>query len=174
MNFLVDCPCGKRVSVSERSAGALVSCPCGRDVRVPALHELRAGIGLPPYPLSPELEIEHLLGRGGFPHSGPCARCGSETDDLVHVVVQYGERTEAGPTVANRLVAFLLAGLLGILLVRRKGPRTFDKEYDLPLHLCPACQSRVRGTRAIRDCLRKVPLYDRLLEKHPYAELQWR
>jgi hypothetical protein len=175
MNFLIDCPCGGRVSVSERSAGGRATCACGRELRVPALHELRQSIGLPPYPLGPELEIEHMLARGAFPPRGPCARCLAETDAVSHVVFQYGERGGATTQrdVWDRVIAFLLLGWLGVLLFwRRKGETTFDKEYWLPLHLCPDCAPRVKSTRAIRDCLVKEDLYDRLLEKHPYAEVK--
>jgi hypothetical protein len=168
MNFRVPCPCGAQVTVSEASAGARVSCSCGREVRVPALHELRASIGLPPYPLSPELEIEHMLSRGDVPPRAPCCRCGGETDTLAHAVVRFGERLE--PEDDSEEWVFFI-GWLPLLFWKGRRSRTFDKEYDLPFHLCPACQPRVHGTRAIRDCLCKVDVYERLLEKHPYAKV---
>ena len=173
MNFHVSCECGRRMSVSEASAGARLSCSCGREVRVPALHELRTSIGLPPYPLSPELEIDHMLNRGGFPPRGPCARCTGETDAVTEVIVRYGERPAEG-TEADAMrpvIAFLLFGWLGLLFARNR-PTTFDKEYRLPLHLCPACRPRVSGRRAVRQCLTRVDLYERLLEKHPYAAVE--
>src|SRR5262245_45140203 len=174
MNFRVDCPCGRKVTVSERSAGARVACACGQEVRVPALHELRKSVGLPPYPISPELELEHMLVRGEAAAQGPCARCGQDTEAVEQLLVRYGERSVAGggDDTYRRLVAFFLLGLLGLLLFWRKRERQFTNEYHLPLHLCPACRPRVRGDRAVRECLRRVDVYDRLLEKHPYAEVR--
>jgi hypothetical protein len=171
MNFRVECSCGRKVVVSERSAGARVSCTCGQEVRVPALHELRKSIGLPPYPLSPELEIDHMLGQGEFPARGPCARCSQDTGSVAQVLVRYGERGGNDAT-HRRLLAFAFLGWLGLLLFWGKRHRTFDNEYHLPLHLCEACRPRVRGERAVREYLRKVEMYDRLLEKHPYAEVR--
>jgi hypothetical protein len=173
MNFRVDCPCGRQVTVSEASAGVRVNCLCGREVRVPALHELRKSVGLPPYPISPELEIEHVLGRGEYPQRGPCTRCGGETEVLARVIIQFGERVEEDHAEeVNTFLSVLLFGLLGVLVWRRRGVRVFDKEYWLLLHLCPACRPRVRKVRAIKECLRKVDMYERLLEKHPYAQVQ--
>jgi hypothetical protein len=171
MNFKLPCECGQVVVVTERSAGALVGCPCGRSVRVPALHELRLSVGLPPYPLSPEMEIEHMLTTNDFPDRGPCSRCGRETTSVVQVLTRFGERVE-GPSAGDRIAGLLLGLLAGIFVFwRRDGPRQFDREYWLPLLLCPTCRPRVRRARHIKECLRDVEVYDRLLEKHPYAEV---
>jgi hypothetical protein len=96
---------------------------------------------------------------------------------VVQVVVQYGEQTDQGSdpelVVFGWGVAVLLAGLLTLLLSwLRRRPKSFEKEYWLPLHLCPACRPRVRRARAIKMCLSKVGMYERLLEKHPYAEVK--
>jgi hypothetical protein len=168
MDFRVPCECGQDVVVSERSAGARVECACGREVRVPALHELRVSAGLPPYPLSPEMEIEYLLGTDTFPRRGECARCGADTDSTVPVLVQIGEEWTESTSVMDRLAFVLLFGWVGLLFARRQ--RTgFQKVYRLPLHVCPACRPRVRRASRLRECLRTVEVYDRLLEKHPYA-----
>jgi hypothetical protein len=138
---------------------------------VPALHELRISAGLPPYPLSPEMEIEHMLGTGSFPRRDRCARCGTETDATIQVLVQFGEqRTER--SMVEQAIFFLIFGWIGLLFARKGERSGFDKVYHLPLHVCPACQDRVRGAGQVRECLCKVDVYDRLLEKHPYAEVK--
>jgi hypothetical protein len=42
MAHLLDCECGRRLTVMAGSAGATVNCACGRRVAVPALSHLRA------------------------------------------------------------------------------------------------------------------------------------
>jgi hypothetical protein len=171
MNFRVSCDCGEVLVVPERSAGARLSCTCGREVRVPALHELRVSAGLPPYPLSPEMEIEHMLGTDSFPRRDLCTRCAAETDARIQVLVQFGEQ-RSERSVMDYIAFFLIFGWIGLLFARKGERSGFDKVYHLPLHVCPDCQSRVRRLRQVRECLCKVDVYDRLLEKHPYAEVR--
>src|SRR5262245_46605021 len=108
MDFQVACECGKQATVSEASAGARLTCSCGREVRVPALHQLRTSAGLPPYPLSPELEIEYMIGRGEYPRSRPCSRCAGETDAVVEVIVRFGERIERDDSDRSSRIAIIL------------------------------------------------------------------
>ena len=41
MEYRLPCECGRKVTVTESSAGSSVPCDCGRLVAVPALSELR-------------------------------------------------------------------------------------------------------------------------------------
>jgi hypothetical protein len=64
MDFRINYDCGKSVTVTEGAAGARMLCPCGRTITVPSVKDLRLQAGLPPYNISPELMIEHLLAAG--------------------------------------------------------------------------------------------------------------
>jgi hypothetical protein len=60
--------------------------------------------------------------------------------------------------------------LLGVALQGR-GRREYgkDKIYTLPLAVCQECQSDLRGERKLKEALRHVPEYNRLLNKFPDA-----
>jgi hypothetical protein len=47
-----------------------------------------------------------------------------------------------------------------------------DKVYTLPLPVCPACLPNMRGSTDIMDAMRRVPEYDRLLDKFPDAAVR--
>ena len=43
--------------------------------------------------------------------------------------------------------------------------------YRLPLAICKRCQDEHRTPRDLRHGLRRIPVYARLLDKHPPAEV---
>ncbi len=172
MEFPVDCECGARMMVREGQAGAKRSCECGRIVKVPPLHELRRSIGMSPHLLSPELVIEHLAFKGELPRCRTCACCGSETDQHIFVVTECERAQVQDDTRFHWLM--LLAGFWGIifsLALRGQDRREYgkDKIYTLPLTVCPECQCDLRGERQLKEALRHVPEYNRLLNKFPDA-----
>ena len=175
MDFRIDCQCGLCFTVTEASAGGTVDCPCGRAVSVPSLKELRLRAGLPPYNISPETVIEQLLATSQLPGSKTCVRCGADTSDIIHVVTEC-ERSwthrEGGFSWMTLLVTALFFPIALWLWVRKEEKEYGkDKVYALPLPLCRACEPAVRGRKALKQCLMKIPDYSRLLEKFPDARL---
>ncbi len=177
MEFPVDCTCGARIMVREGLAGTRRTCECGRVLTVPSLHELRRGVGLPPYDVSPELVVEHLLLKGELPHDRSCACCGAETEQGVFVETEC-ERLqvrEGGVSWPFLVISGLLFGWW-ILLFNRKDRREYgkDKIYSLPLAVCRTCRPTLRGVREVKEALRHVPEYGRLLDKFPDAAVRLR
>jgi hypothetical protein len=171
--FRIDCSCGQRVTVTEGDAGGTLPCPCGRTVRVPSLHELRTQAGLTPYDLSPELVIENLLAAGKLPPTKTCVCCSKETDEILRVVTECERswvRWTGGVTWAHLLAMILLP----IWLWERTERHEFgkDKIYSLPIPICLGCRPILRDTRSIKQALRKIPDYARLLDKFPKAKVR--
>lgn len=176
LDFRVDCPCGKRTTVTEGDAGAMLQCSCGRAFQVPALHQLRSQTGLTPHALSPEVVIERLLLAGRLPPTRACAGCGEQTDEALKVVVEC-ERSWVRQTGGVSWAALFL-GLLPFILVHifyRERPETKefgkDKIYSLPLPVCLGCRPPLCDGMSIKHALRKVPDYARLLDKFPDAKV---
>jgi hypothetical protein len=176
MNFLVRCECGASTSVSEGSAGAKIPCACGRTIAVPPLHQLRAEIGLSPYPgVSPEMAIERLLASGRLPADNRCVGCGREADQVTQVRAECERAVVRGgiswPIVLLALLFFPLVGI--ILLLRRSEPQEYgrDKVFWLPLVLCKDCERAAQDRRVLWDYFQRVPLYRELLMKFPSASI---
>jgi hypothetical protein len=163
--------------VREGLAGTKRTCACGRVITVPPLHELRRQIGLRPYEVSPELVIEHMLASGELPADHACARCGAETDAVVHVQAECERvqiRSGGEPTwlvFLSLLISPLL--LLGVLMRQRSDQKEYgkDKIYTLPLAVCRQCRSTLLNPAEIRDALCRVPEYRQLLDKFPDAKV---
>lgn len=175
MQYLMDCPCGESVTVSESAAGSTVACPCGRTLAVPSLRELRSRAGLPDALPPPEMAVEALLLAGKLPEEDRCVLCGAATEQSVCCAVECERaRVDSGaPSAVTRLVGFLTFGWLGLLVAEaaRTEPRESGKDriYRLPLRVCDACRPRLTGAAEARAALRRVRLYRRLLDKYPEA-----
>jgi hypothetical protein len=177
MNFLVRCECGASTSVSEGSAGAKIPCACGRTIAVPPLHQLRAEIGLSPYPgISPEMAIERLLAGGRLPADNLCVGCGQETDQVAQVRAEC-ERAivRGGISWPLLLLAILFLPLWALVFIRWNRPQEYgqDKVYWLPLVLCADCQRAAQDRGTLRDYFQRVPLYRELLMKFPSASIEF-
>jgi hypothetical protein len=176
MDFRVDCPCGSHLTVTEGSAGATVECRCGRPLAVPPLKQLRLRAGLPAYDLSPELVLEHHLAAGGLPADSHCVQCGVSTHEALHVVVECEKAIRKG---GFSWAAFLLSALFSplaaiahvVLPIEEEVQHGSDKYYTLPLALCEHCLKTFRTRSGLKQCLRRIPVYARLLEKFPDAKV---
>jgi len=178
MNFLVRCECGASTSVSEGSAGAKIPCACGRTIAVPPLHQLRAEIGLSPYPgVSPEMAIERLLVAGRLPADNLCVGCGQETDQVAQVRAECERAVVRGGGLSwPALLLSLLAAPFGVLIFPRQGqPQEYgrDKIYTLPLVLCEACRRAAQDRDVLWDYFQRVSLYQELLMKFPSASVEF-
>jgi hypothetical protein len=175
MEFPVDCECGRRIMVREGLAGTRRTCECGRVLLVPSLHELRRDIGLTPYEVSPELVVESLLLEHRLPADRFCVCCGTKTDDVLNIHTEC-ERTQVRGSGRQWPVLFLPGLLFGFIIwkwhrqtVQELGK---DKIYALPLAICRDCQPTLLSTRDIKQALRQVPEYARLLDKFPDAAVR--
>ena len=173
MQFRVDCQCGKFIMVREGAAGAKFDCSCGRIISVPSLQDLRVQAGLPPYDLSPELMLHHLLPAGELPSRSACAGCGIDTPDRVEVVTECERSWTKNSRGSSWLVLFVSMFLFPLRIwMREEGEERqygSDKIYRLPLAVCRECRKKLRGQEAIKGCLRTEPVYERLLDKFPDA-----
>ena len=169
--------------MTEGDAGGSLLCPCGRSLRIPPLHELRSQAGLTPYYLSPELVIESLLAAGRLPPTKTCVCCGKETDEILRVSTEC-ERSwvkwSGGSCWTSILVMLILPIWMLILPIwfwvwfwERPERKEFgkDKIYSLPIPICLGCRPALRDTQSIKQALRKIPDYARLLDKFPDAKV---
>jgi hypothetical protein len=162
--------------VNEAKAGGEVNCACGRAVRVPPLTELRVRAGLPPYHISPELLIEHLLGSGELPPDKHCLDCNRLTDCVMFVAVECERlRLEKRQSMLWYIPVYLLTNWIVALALfdrerHRDHPKEYgrDKIYRLPLPVCENCHAKLRPRQA-KEWLRRVPVYEQLLDKFPNA-----
>ena len=180
MEFHLRCQCSQVLTVTEGSAGAEVACGCGRTVSVPPLRELRSQVGMPAYEPVPELLIETMLAQGQLPPERRCVECGKDTAEVVCVTTtceRAWSEADSGNSWVNVLASWLFIGILGAYVLRAfqdsSAARTFgrDKVYPLPLPICEHCRHVLRGSERIKDRLRRIPEYARLLDKFPQAEV---
>jgi len=178
MDYLLPCPCGQSVTVTEGSAGAQVKCTCGRTLTVPSLGGLRELAGEPAHLPAPEMVIEQMLYVGALPPDHRCVHCGLETADVVTIEVEcerawIRKKEGFGATLFLWLFVSWWFALIA-MLARDKGVHEFgrDKIYGLPLPICPQCRPMLTNREAARASLVRVPEYRRLLEKFPEAKIE--
>jgi len=166
--YLVTCECGQAHNVTAGAAGTHVACGCGRQVAVPSLQALRRSAGEPT--VSAELEIRALLQDDRLPEEPTCLRCGAETADVGHALVVCERPEVQGTEWRFRLPPLLL----GWLVWTRSGQaqeRGRHVSFRLPLRLCRGCAARLWRSEVV-ELLRRVPVYGRLLEKYPHADVR--
>jgi len=158
--------------VREGLAGTRRQCQCGRVMVVPPLHELRRQIGLRPYEVSPELVIEHLLTTGDLLKDHDCVLCGAPADErlLIETECERCQVRESGGMPWPALIAGLLFGFW-VFLRRETREYGKDKIYRLPLAVCRECRLQVRSAKQVKEAMRRVPEYGRLLGKFPDAKV---
>jgi hypothetical protein len=177
MRYRVACECGDVVRVAEEAAGTVVSCYCGRAVQVPSLRELRRQAGVHEPPPSPEMAVEALLLAGELPEERHCVFCGTPTNGvaLCHTECELARVEKSGPPLWTVIAGYLTFGFLGAAVAAASsGPEVEwgkDRVFDLPLRVCDGCRVRLADSQALKDALRQVPLYRRLLAKYPRAKV---
>ncbi len=180
MDFRVYCRCGLYQIVTEAAAEGSIDCPCGLVVAVPTLREMRVQAGLPPFQISPEKVIEHLLLAGQLPGSKSCVQCATQTDNCIQVCVECERAWKDGQGVSWSTV--IVAVLFGWLFAywahahERATAREYgdDKIYVLPLPVCSGCQPTLRGRKKLKQALSSISEHSQLLEKYPDAQLTLR
>jgi hypothetical protein len=98
--------------------------------------------------------------------------CSRDTDEILQVVVEC-ERAfrKGGFSWAAFIFSFLF---LPIKVLHWEEEVTFgqDKVYLLPVPVCQGCREDLRGERAMKEGLRQIAVYDRLLNKFPEAKIR--
>jgi hypothetical protein len=177
MQYELDCECGNKILVRETAAGAREQCQCGRTLVAPSLHELRRRAGLPEPGLSPEKVVETLLLAGRLPEDNHCVLCGTITDGVICCTTEceraYVQRGQ--PSAWAYLLAIITFGWIGAAVVRASAgeDREWGKDriFPLPLQICAACRPQLTGPAELKAALSRVPVYQRLLQKYPYAQV---
>lgn len=176
--YPVPCACGKVHEVSAGAAGSSFACECGRTVEVPSLVKLKASAG--ESTVSADFELDQMIGTGALPMEDTCGVCGARTKHALRVTVVCEREDEKGGTPANRpamgCLAFGPVGLfvLAINLFGWRPKRTFGQNltYHLPIRVCESCDGEEWTEDATRSVLERTPLYARLLDKYPKAEVR--
>lgn len=176
MDYQVPCDCGKSVAVNAGAAGSRVTCGCGRAVDVPSFRELRRLNG-EDFNVNPVIEIRELLAAGRLPPPS-CVRCGRDNAEAVTIVAEC-ERRWVRREGRWRWLTFFFILPFGLFyaLAHAAMPSTAEVlnaglTLRLPLRICPTCRSGLSGRRELRDVLREVPAYARLLDRYPKAKLK--
>ncbi|MCE9552392.1 MAG: hypothetical protein K8T91_03320 [Planctomycetes bacterium] len=93
MSYSVRCSCHELHPVAGSQAGSLLNCPCGRMVSVPPLSALRQQVGEAAYaiPTAESIHLQH--GRGELLPVGHCAVCGMAKQEIFDLYVEC-ERTK--------------------------------------------------------------------------------
>lgn len=172
MDITITCPCGEKVTRNEGSAGAVLACCCGRELKFPSLAELRKMQGEPPDPerlIRGGIEVDEL-----FPDHA-CSGCFVRTDSWVPVMIECESGIASGGiSWLTFLALLLLAPLAGVFVVFRWRDSTVvsrGKGYRVPLLACAECQKKLVKPDPLLECLRSVPVYERLLDKYPDARV---
>ena len=177
MHYVLDCDCGRTISVRETAAGAKEQCECGRTHVVPSLHELRRLAGLRPPELPPEKVVETLLLARKLPEEDRCVLCGTATEDVVCCTTECekAQTLSGSPPRWLYLLSYLTFGWIGVTAVHAtsRDDREWgtDRVFPLPLRVCADCGHRLDDPSALRTALSRVPVYRRLLEKYPRARI---
>ena len=181
MSYEVRCECGKARPVTAADAGASLRCGCGRSVEVPPLHQLRATAGQAG--VSAEMQLYAMLHKGELPGTDECIRCHRTTGGVVRVVIEC-ERAENKFThigEAQAIAQSLLDNLLKLVVgFSWTNPQPVEREdrvlgrhvvFTVPLRVCGVCDTEIRSAGALRETLRRVPVYAALLDKYPWARI---
>lgn len=183
MDFTIDCTCGKQLHVGTADAGGTKRCRCGTTNAVPALSELRRRAGQQSYDVNIADKLRHMFADGKLPPDNFCSRCGTETSNVLNCSVEC-ERPHTksrgfwgtvllGISSTIFLPVWILVWILGALSREYRNSEVFGQELvvNTPLALCSECAADVKPTNNnIGELLRRVPLYDQLLQAYPEAD----
>ena len=149
MEFVIDCKCGRTITVSMGSAGARIPCVCGDFFNVPSLGDLRKSMGLPAVEVPMEVEVNHQIESGELPMP-TCIGCGAAGADVVEYVAEceqmiYGNSNTA--SAVEKTVLFALSVLVvalspEMMLMEDEAPsepRGRDLSIPVPARVCDHC-----------------------------------
>jgi hypothetical protein len=167
------------ITVTAVQAGAEVRCLCGEVNAVPSLSELRHSVGQPRYNLGIVERIRQKVATGDLPSESACVKCGVQTSGILFCDVECERPWRSGGGFWKYFFLFLLAPVwlwFGQALKDSRRPEQFGREtvVEVPLRMCPECQSAVRTSDSaweLESLLQKVPLCHELLCEYPEATI---
>ena len=170
--YPVPCSCGQQREVPSTEAGRTYQCTCGLTVEIPTLRELKQSVGESSTVV--ELEIEYKLNQKLLPESSICEICQIPTEESATAIVVCESITQKSESKLSSLATFLLFRWVGLILKPDfAGGRERDVgrhvQFPLPIRICSACRDQNRGKA--KTILKNIPLYARLLQKYPHAEV---
>jgi hypothetical protein len=172
MLYPVECTCGKTQQIPATMAGGKVACECGLQVAIPSLSALKARAG--ELAMSAEVQIESLLQQGKLPSDTKCLTCGVTTNAVCYCWTTCERAKVDQPTgwdLSPWGFVSILFGFITFRKVTRERVEGRDLRFRLPLRICPNCRAELNDPRRLKETLLEVPLYARLLEKYPDADV---
>src|SRR5262249_30321131 len=162
-------------------AGRQIECRCGRTVRVPRLSDLRRAKGMDGGETNARDTIARMIREGTLPWGSCCAVTAMPTNDVMMFDVECQRSYVKGARGRDWGITLSVLGfffclpvaifmwLLGRDLytsqVKRVGR---DVTVPIPLRVSKEAQGSVRAWSSqtrLRNILRSVPIYERLLEE---------
>jgi hypothetical protein len=173
--YLVHCDCGASVPVAQSAAGGQVSCRCGRTIDVPRLSELRRQAGQEAYAISPIDQIRAMLNSKQPPPGCECAYSHVITNDVMTFTIVCERPYATGGYSWWWLFWMAIISLPAFYIARREAGEVQGRELivRVPLRIAAHCQPEVRRQPGwhLKNLLYTVPLYARLLDEYPNAEV---
>jgi hypothetical protein len=128
--------------------------------------------GVPP---DPEQLIRAGLNEEDLFPDKCCCQCGEQTQAWIPVMIECEAGFETGGFSWGMLILSVFTMLclpVGFIFLRWK-PNVVHhgKGYRVPLLACPECQKLLSRSKTLRRCLRRVTVYQRLLDKYPDARV---
>ncbi len=180
VSYSVTCECGIIYPVSPTAAGLPIDCGCGKSFFIPSLSKLRESAGESPIPLSTIETIQEMIDTGRLPVGDTCPFSGRPVDDSVIFRVQCeSEWTEDGDSSdLKQMLAYALFGWIALLFFRNNSEpiKEFgrDTSIEVPLRISSESRSaivKLRNQSKLKSLLRQTPIYERLLQEFPDAEI---
>lgn len=193
MPFTVTCSCGLVYSVSSTRAGSTMACRCGRIVAVPSTERPTpppaSTIGRD-QPLEADLAndtiqtIKRMIRTRELPVQGKCPQSGKPANDVVVFRLHFdpdAEEAAADEQAATSPRGWSLFGLFttkeGTSTAKRP-PHALTRHevwVDMPMRVAHEAHAEILLSRSqmhLRDMLRTVPVYAKLLAEHRTARIE--
>lgn len=181
MTYSVHCTCSQVHEVLGSQADSLLNCPCGRTVSVPPLSALRQQVGQSAYEARIADMVQARVAAGELPIRGRCAICGTEANDTLDLYVECEQpvlkNSVAWYTIVLGAIFLSLQSLFLLLHWRAHDEPLSESGRDTvvrtPLCVDAKCGTRLRraGQARLRQPLSSEPLYQQLLQEYPGARV---
>lgn len=174
MDFTLNCSCGAQLHVATADAGGCKICICGKANAVPSLSELRRRAGKQSYEVGIADKLRSLFTDGELPPNNVCVSCGSPTSNVFACTVVCQRPYSKGRGLWATVLLGIFTPLWNLFALNREyaDQEVFGQELVVhtPLPICSPCTAKLQANKhSIRKFLRRVPLYEELLQEYPDA-----
>jgi len=173
--YPVPCDCGTVREVLAGDAGSSFACDCGKTVDVPSLVKLKASVGQST--VSADFELDQMIGSNALPVEDTCGVCGLRTMNKAFVEVMCDREEEKKGIEKQAALGGFFGWAIGWFLayLRKRGQpgKAIGQNLrcHLPIRVCEGCAAGRWTVKLTRTVLDRTPLYARLLDKYPDAEV---